>query len=146
MHSRLVEARKRAGFRSARAAAKFNGWNNSAYGAHENGQNNYNLETAEKYAAAFETRAVWLLTGEGASSEGEDVLMATMKPIIEVIVSTLVDLYDLPIQSPTARRRLPEAIVEFLANHKDLVTGGQTDKLELELLKSLLKVTRGMPE
>jgi hypothetical protein len=141
MSYRLIQARKAAGFRSARAAAIKFGWTVSTYASHENGQSNYGLEKAEKYAHAFKTRAVWLLHGEGASDDNENQLMATLRPIIGAVVSALLDLYRIPVRSLGARRLLVEAILEFLVAHKALVSSGRTAELDLELLRSLLRVT-----
>lgn len=65
MHDRLLQARKNAGFGSARKAAIKYGWGVSTYAAHENGQNKFDPETALAYAKKFKTSAAWLLTGEG---------------------------------------------------------------------------------
>lgn len=65
MGERLREARKKAGFSSAMAAAKKFGWPTSTYAAHENGQNEFSVDVAEKYARAFKVTASWLLTDEG---------------------------------------------------------------------------------
>lgn len=65
MADRLQAAREAFGFSSARSAAQAFGWKESTYGAHENGQNGFNPETARKYARAFNVSAAWLLTGEG---------------------------------------------------------------------------------
>lgn len=65
MADRLLIARKAAGFTSARAAALEHGWVISTYNAHENGQNGFKPEDAEKYASAYRVSAGWLLTGEG---------------------------------------------------------------------------------
>jgi hypothetical protein len=142
MHYRLIQARKAAGFKSARAAAIKFGWNCSTYASHENGQSNYGLEKAEKYGLAFGTRAVWLLHGEGASNDDEP--MAMLGPIIEAVVSALLDLYQIPVRSKGARRLLAEAILEFLLAHKTLLSSGRTAELELELLRSLLRVAGGI--
>jgi transcriptional regulator with XRE-family HTH domain len=138
MNFRLRQARQAAGFRSARAAATRFGWTPSTYASHENGQNNYRVETAEKYALAFGTRAVWLLHGEGISNNDEP--MAMLRPIIRAVVAAILDLYRIPVRSPGARRILTEAILEFLAARKALVSSGRTAELELELLRSLLRV------
>jgi DNA-binding XRE family transcriptional regulator len=66
-HFRLKNARINAGFRTARAAAKRFGWNTSTYGAHENGQNGFAIETAAQYARAFGVRLQYLLFGEGSA-------------------------------------------------------------------------------
>ncbi|QOG20413.1 XRE family transcriptional regulator [Bradyrhizobium sp. SEMIA] len=68
MGERLRQARRKAGFSSAMAAAKKFGWPSSTYAAHENGQNEYSVDVAEKYARAFKVTASWLLTEEGAST------------------------------------------------------------------------------
>lgn len=63
--SRLVTARRAAGFKTpADAIARF-GWKGSTYMAHENGQNGLRLEPALAYAKAFGVEAGWLLTGDG---------------------------------------------------------------------------------
>lgn len=64
MHERLKAARLAAGFYSATEAINKHGWRGSTYRAHENGQNQYDTVTARAYAAAFNTTASWLLTGE----------------------------------------------------------------------------------
>lgn len=63
MGKRLRAARSAAGFKSARSAAIRFGWSPSTYGAHENGQNEFDPETAAKYAKAFRTTANELLFG-----------------------------------------------------------------------------------
>jgi len=69
MNSRLRESRIAAGFASATEAIEYYGWKNSTYRAHENGQNNFNVEYATLYAKAYGVSASWLLMGE--DSEGE---------------------------------------------------------------------------
>lgn len=62
-HERLQEARKRAGFTSARGAAKRFGWSEATYGAHENGSRKFGLETARNYSRALKCDPLWLLFG-----------------------------------------------------------------------------------
>lgn len=50
---RLREARIRAGFKSAAAAARANGWKEAAYRHHENGTRGFDLKSAIMYANAF---------------------------------------------------------------------------------------------
>jgi hypothetical protein len=70
MHNRLKKARINAGYKSATAAIKACGWPNSTYRAHENGQNNFSVETAEIYAKAYGVSAAWLLVGaDGGADE-----------------------------------------------------------------------------
>lgn len=65
MGDRLKAARIKAGYPSARQAAIKNNWPVSTYAAHENGQNEFGPEDAERYAKALKTAAGWLLTAEG---------------------------------------------------------------------------------
>jgi phage repressor protein C with HTH and peptisase S24 domain len=60
---RLVEARKKAGFTSARAAAVFHRWPESTYRAHETGGRNFGLEESLKYGDAFEVDGGWIFHG-----------------------------------------------------------------------------------
>ena len=69
MNERLRNARIAAGFASATDAIDYCKWKGSTYRAHENGQNNFNVEYATKYGKAYGVSASWLLLGE--SSEGE---------------------------------------------------------------------------
>jgi transcriptional regulator with XRE-family HTH domain len=63
---RLKEAREKAGFASASAAAKRFGWKISTYLSHENGQTEeIPPKTARKYAKAFKVSAAWLQHEEG---------------------------------------------------------------------------------
>lgn len=65
MGDRLRKARIDAGFKSARSAAQRHGWKESSYAAHENGQNEFGPDVADRYARAFRVSAAWLLTAEG---------------------------------------------------------------------------------
>lgn len=62
---RLIWAREKAGYPTAKAAAAAFGWGGSTYSAHENGQNKLKIETARRYATAFRVSLCWLLAGEG---------------------------------------------------------------------------------
>ncbi len=72
MSDRLKEARAKAGYASARSAALKFGWPVSTYGAHENGQNDYDAEAAAKYAKAYRVSPAYLLTGENPPLSAED--------------------------------------------------------------------------
>lgn len=65
MSERLRQAREKAGFESASAAAAAVGVNPSTYRAHENGQNEFSAGYAGRYGKRFGVSASWLLTGEG---------------------------------------------------------------------------------
>jgi hypothetical protein len=69
MNERLRNARLAAGFVSATDAIEYCKWKGSTYRAHENGQNNFNVEYATRYGKAYGVSASWLLLGEG-SEEG----------------------------------------------------------------------------
>jgi len=67
MNKRLVNARIAAGFATATDAIAYCGWRSSTYRAHENGQNNFGLESAAEYAKAYGVSAAWLLLGDEPS-------------------------------------------------------------------------------
>jgi len=69
MNNRLREARIAAGFATATDAIEYCGWRGSTYRAHENGQNNFNVEYATLYAKAYGVSAAWLLIGEENNGE-----------------------------------------------------------------------------
>lgn len=75
MGDRLKAARLKAGYKSARGAALAMGWPPSSYAAHENGQNDFSPDDAERYARAFKTTAGWLLTGEGSGVPRKTILL-----------------------------------------------------------------------
>jgi SOS-response transcriptional repressor LexA len=63
---RLRQARARAQFSTARAAATRFGWSYDTYSQHERGERGLRRTVAEKYADAFRVSTSWLLTGEGS--------------------------------------------------------------------------------
>ncbi len=76
MNTRLREARREAGFASATDAIEYCKWKGSTYRAHENGQNNFNVEYAARYGKAYGVSASWLLLGEGS----EDKVITKRQP------------------------------------------------------------------
>lgn len=66
MGERLRAAREAANYPSATKAAAALGVSLSTYRAHENGQNEFSTEIANRYAKKFGTTAGYLLTGEGS--------------------------------------------------------------------------------
>jgi len=68
-NTRLREARKAAGFKSARAAALRYNWTPSTYASHENGQTPVPRDAAKAYAKAFKVSLAWLLDLEGAVNQ-----------------------------------------------------------------------------
>lgn len=67
---RLEEARIARGFKTAKAACEYFGWNYVSYSQHESGQRGLS-RVADRYAAAFRVGEGWLLTGEGRGPSGE---------------------------------------------------------------------------
>jgi len=65
MGERLVWARKKAGYVSARAAALDNGWVEVTYRSHETGGRAYDLDAATRYSRIFKVEPLWLLHGVG---------------------------------------------------------------------------------
>jgi phage repressor protein C with HTH and peptisase S24 domain len=61
---RLIKAREKRGFETAKAAADYFGWNYTSYSQHERGQRGLK-KVAASYAKAFQVTEAWLLTGEG---------------------------------------------------------------------------------
>ena len=76
MDNRLRNARIAAGFVSATDAIDYYKWKSSTYRAHENGQNNFNVEYATRYGKAYGVSASWLLLGEGS----EDKVITKRQP------------------------------------------------------------------
>lgn len=63
IHSRLKNARLRAGYKSARQFALQNGLIENTYRSHESGERGIKQPEAEKYAALLKVDLYWLLTG-----------------------------------------------------------------------------------
>jgi len=93
---RLRQARLLAGFKSATKAAAAAGVSESAYRAHENGQNAFTPEQAQQYAALFNCDPVWLLIGpyvEEDDGPAETVAAVTLSSsaILAALVQALHD-------------------------------------------------------
>lgn len=68
---RLETARIARGFKTARQAADYFGWQYVTYTQHESGERGL-TRAADRYAKAFRVSPAWLLTGEGKGPEGEE--------------------------------------------------------------------------
>lgn len=94
---RLRQARLMAGFTSATKAAAAAGVSVSAYRAHENGQNAFTADQAQRYATTFRCDPVWLLVGpymeEDDDGPAETVAAVTLSSsaILAALVQTLHD-------------------------------------------------------
>lgn len=88
--SRLIEARKRAGFATASEAAEALGVSNSTYTQNENGIRGYGREKAERYAKFFRVSPEWLLYGRGSI---DDVALlpneATLETMLRIAVAEI---------------------------------------------------------
>lgn len=67
-HDRLRQARLRAGYETAKSAAKAFGWNPDTYKQHENGLRGLRPQVAIKYGRTLRVSPAWLLTGENPPS------------------------------------------------------------------------------
>lgn len=67
LSNRLVESRKKAGFRSAASAAAKMEMGYSTYSAHENGSKNPSTENLTRYASRFKVSLDWLMTGRDSA-------------------------------------------------------------------------------
>lgn len=77
-NERLRAARIAAGFKSARDAAKANGWVESSYRGHEAGPRAVSRDAAIEYAEAYKVSLSWLLTGrEDGERHGGDSAVTT---------------------------------------------------------------------
>lgn len=83
---RLVEARKRAGFRGVKSASYANGFNVNSYKAHESGQNGFSDTTAKEYAEAYGVSLNWLWWGEGNPDDQDEAPPSlTDVPLISMV-------------------------------------------------------------
>jgi hypothetical protein len=135
---RLREARKKAGYRSASAAARAHGWQDSAYRHHENGTRNYGIEQALSYGRAFNVSSSWLL------GIGDVVEQKSLEEFFEDI-----RLPRLPVDSTGFDETLAKTVglhvipeVHFASSRMELRTwdgGGQSDAICHALHRSLIK-------
>ncbi len=133
---RLREARIRAGFRSAAAAAQAFGWAVSFYCSHENGHRGVKLNTLERYARAFHVDRLWLLLGSspehGAKIDAvrlcdaidaveQGILAATFKPSRQQYAALIAVAYESFAQSKDASgatRKMIKCLRDQAAQHK----------------------------
>lgn len=85
---RLRAAREAAGYRSARLAAAAMGIGYSTYLGHENGQNGFTADQAQRYGAAFRVDPAWLLFGDEVS--GPDLTTGAVALSSSAILAALV--------------------------------------------------------
>ncbi len=74
--ARLRQARLKAGYETAAAAAEAFGWNRNTYASNENGNAPFSFRRSKEYAAAFNVRPEWLYDALGAMRDtGHDGLV-----------------------------------------------------------------------
>lgn len=107
MFERLKSARIAAGYVSAAAAAAQMSVNLSTYRAHENGQNNFDRETAQIYAQAFQVTADYLIGDEKVRTHQWKRPDVPSKPdhetenLVEAQIATVIELD--PLSHETSR-------------------------------------------
>lgn len=113
-YERLRAARKRAGYKTATAAAESMGLAVATYVGHENGQRQFNIDTAKQYARKFKVRLSWLIDEDGPMSyddfvdQMEDRIVSSFDPDADFPDETLVFAQD-----AAYRSRLPGARPEI---------------------------------
>jgi hypothetical protein len=144
MGQRLMQARKRAGFTSASAAAKHFGWRVATYLAHENGQNRFKEPTAIEYGEAFNVSPAWLMFGGRPGVYRATTPSGQVVP--DVIIDALTNLLlkrrgGLRVDFNAAREAVYRAIEGFLSTHQVDPAQRERDMYALEstLLEALLE-------
>lgn len=91
---RLREARERAGYATAKAAAERLAVRPPTYYGHENGSRGIKPAEAERYAKAFKVRAEWILYGTLGPERltTDDDPQQPLAPIVQAIEDSLVGL------------------------------------------------------
>lgn len=104
---RLEAARIKRGFKSARAACEYFGWNYTTYSQHERGERGLTKATSEKYARAYRVSQAWLLTGSAEGTHNTSVKVmgfvgagAEVMPEFEQVPPEGLDTIDLPFSVP----------------------------------------------
>lgn len=95
--TRLAEARSKAGWRSARAAALENGWKESSYRAHEAGTRTIGQDDAETYARRFRAAGVAVTAQEILfGSDARRQIPADNSPTAVIVAGARVALSEKP--------------------------------------------------
>lgn|SRR5262245_46124288 len=110
---RLIDARIKAGFASARAAALAHGWPESSYRAHESGLRNFDLEDALRYGAAFGVDSAWILRGGDPAPPPADDMRALAARVdrLEKQHNTPADMLDEIERAIQALQRIKEMLL-----------------------------------
>jgi transcriptional regulator with XRE-family HTH domain len=107
---RLKQARIKAGFASAAAAAEAMGVKEATYAQHENGLRGYPAMRAERYARRFKVEACWLLYGRDSKEPVFTPSEADLEKMLEIVVREMpmgVKIGDLPrLAAPSLHEQL----------------------------------------
>lgn|SRR5262245_51632389 len=123
---RLVDARMKAGFTSARAAALIHNWPESTYRAHETGGRNFSLEDALKYGAAFRVDGNWIFAGGAMSRRTANAR--------------------LPLPNATVRREIVPGVGKRLNVLGSTSTGGGGGSGEFVMTGKIIDTVAGPPD
>lgn len=139
---RLKEARIARGFKTAKDACSFFGWNLASYTQHENGLRGLGRQS-KKYADGLRVSEAWLLTGEGVGPDGQTIAPEPSKPVSHII----------PGSELVSARRMPVYAAAMGGEGHIIVSFDQIDEIkrpsELENVKGgyglLIKGTSMVP-
>lgn len=107
---RLEQARKARGFKTAKEAALYFGWNYETYAQHENGNRGLG-RAVERYAAAFRTTAAWILFNEGDGPENTVPLVGKIGA--GQVVQAISPDPDATVEAPADRK--PETVAAIIS-------------------------------
>lgn len=83
--ARLAKARRKAGFKSARAAALENGWPESSYRAHESGSRTIGQDDAERYASRFRRAGVQIAARDILFGDASEAMPEQVSSTVKVV-------------------------------------------------------------
>lgn len=109
LHERLETAWRNRGFQSASDAARAYGWPVSTFRSHSNGNREFDVETAIKYARGLKVSPLWLLGLERYAGEGEAGAAPEADLNLEAVASIIGVFAKLEREAP-----LPPAVLQSL--------------------------------
>ncbi|MEA3534263.1 helix-turn-helix transcriptional regulator [Rhizobium sp. CC-YZS058] len=115
LHERLTEARKQAGFESAREAADALGVPYPTYAGHENGSSGFRADKGEIYAKKFKVRFEWLMRGTGhmkdLATKYREILLTydSLPPDLQETYADVLRKLAAPYQQPELDPARPQA-------------------------------------
>lgn len=148
-HTRLQEARERAGFPTKGKAADRFGWKKSTYNAHENGQNRFDFEAARVYAEAFRVDPGWLL-GMSEDPEPKTTVQAAIEPVHKYSIKPDPDVWKAATEAalselgvdPEAAARISEVILSVAYAQLPAGLGLSPEGLARQLVQDAMRRQR----